>query len=75
MTWIRELITVVTVFLIAINQIYVVFSNQHKSELLKRLKYYEITTISHDQLHKIDDYDNPIYPTNGMLKFDAFGRV
>ena len=45
------------------------------SELFNQLQYYETTTISHNQLHLIDDTDSPVYPTNGMLQFDAFGRV
>ena len=46
-----------------------------KSDLFNRLTNYETTTISHHQLHSIDDYDTPVYPTNGILQFDAFGRV
>ena len=39
------------------------------------IKQYEVTKIKHNQLHWIDDVQVPIYPTNGKLEFDAFGRV
>eukprot|EP01084_Bolivina_argentea_P105299 188523_1 len=44
------------------------------SELFERLSYHEIITFKHNQFHKIDDHDKPLYPMNGRLEFNAFGN-
>ena len=44
------------------------------THLFERLKYHEIVSFSHNQLHHIDTGNEPIYPTNGKLEFDAFGK-
>ena len=49
--------------------------DETKSETFNRLRHYETTTVSHNQFHYIDDTDNPVYPANGIIEFDAFGKV
>eukprot|EP01083_Nonionella_stella_P164502 544590_1 len=44
------------------------------TDLFERLKYHEIISFSHNQFHAIDSTKEPVYPTNGRLSFDAFGR-
>jgi len=44
------------------------------TDMFERIQYYETVTLKHSQLHKIDDEETPLYPLNGIIKFDAFGH-
>ena len=45
------------------------------NQIQNRLKHSETTHIRTSQFKFIDDNETPMYPTNGKLEFDAFGRV
>ena len=42
--------------------------------LLDRIKYHETIKLLHNQFHHIDTGTMPVYPMNGKVEFNAFGR-
>ena len=47
---------------------------KHGTPLLDRIKYHETIKLLHNQFHHIDTGTMPVYPMNGKVEFNAFGR-
>eukprot|EP00485_Elphidium_margaritaceum_P010738 CAMPEP_0202686732 /NCGR_PEP_ID=MMETSP1385-20130828/2498_1 /ASSEMBLY_ACC=CAM_ASM_000861 /TAXON_ID=933848 /ORGANISM="Elphidium margaritaceum" /LENGTH=1765 /DNA_ID=CAMNT_0049341379 /DNA_START=29 /DNA_END=5329 /DNA_ORIENTATION=+ len=84
MVWASKSLTGVSLCLLVFcilqcNGVFNLYGQSHPlrktTHLFNRLKHHEIVQFRHNQFHAVDSGEKAIYPMNGLLEFEAFGRV